>query len=87
MPASDFKRVEKLMQGCAFQDQPGTCPLDGPIEADRAMGEQIPVRATPTYVIEYKGRRLPADHGIPRTGPPASGDPTFRSICAVDVTG
>lgn len=63
MPASDFKRVEKLMQGCAFENQPGTCPLDGPIEADRAMGEQIPVRATPTYVIAYKGRRLPAASG------------------------
>jgi protein-disulfide isomerase len=63
MPASDFKKVEKLMQGCAFQDQPGTCPLDASIEADRAMGEQIPVRATPTYVIVYKGRRLPAASG------------------------
>ena len=63
MPGSDFKRVEKLMQGCSFQDQPGNCPLDASIEADRAMGTQIPVRATPTYVIAYKGRRLPAASG------------------------
>jgi protein-disulfide isomerase len=63
MPASDFRRVEKLMQGCSLQDQPGSCPLDGTINSDRAMGEQIPVRATPTYVIVYKGRRLPAASG------------------------
>jgi protein-disulfide isomerase len=63
MPASDFKRVEKLMQGCSFQDQPGSCPLDATIEADRALGQQIPVRYTPTYVIVYKGRKLPAASG------------------------
>ncbi|MGH9737698.1 MAG: thioredoxin domain-containing protein [Candidatus Acidiferrales bacterium] len=63
MPMSDYRKVERLMQGCSFQDQPGTCPLDASINADRAMGEQIPVRATPTYVIVYKGRRLPAANG------------------------
>jgi protein-disulfide isomerase len=63
MPGSDFRRVEKLMQGCSFQDQPGSCPLDSTINSDRAMGQQIPVRATPTYVIVYKGRRLPAASG------------------------
>lgn len=63
MPASDFKRVEKLMTGCSFQDQPGSCPLDTTIEADRALGQQVPVRYTPTYVIMYKGRKLPAASG------------------------
>jgi protein-disulfide isomerase len=63
MPNSDFKRVEKLMQGCSFEVQPGGCPLDASIEADRALGQQIPVRATPTYVIAYKGRQLPAASG------------------------
>jgi protein-disulfide isomerase len=65
MPASDFKRVEKLMDGCSFQIPPGGgCALDSTIEADRALGNQIPVRATPTYVIIYKGRRLPAASGV-----------------------
>ncbi len=63
MPTSDFRRVEKLMQGCSFQDQPGSCPLDATINADRALGEQIPVRYTPTYIIVYKGHRLPAASG------------------------
>jgi protein-disulfide isomerase len=63
MPGSDFRRVEGLMKGCSFNDPPGSCPLDAPINADRALGEQIPVRATPTYVIMYKGHRLPAASG------------------------
>jgi protein-disulfide isomerase len=63
MPASDFRKVEQLMKGCSFSDAPGTCPLDSAINADRALGEEIPVRATPTYVIVYKGRRLPAASG------------------------
>lgn len=63
MPASDYKRVEKLMTGCSFEVMPGDCPLDATIEADRALGQQIPVRYTPTYVIVYKGRKLPAASG------------------------
>lgn len=63
MPAADFHKVEQLMKGCSFSDQPGTCPLDAAINADRALGAEIPVRATPTYVIVYKGRRLPAASG------------------------
>lgn len=63
MPASEFHRVEKLMDGCSFQVAPGNCPLDASIEADRALGTEIPVRYTPTYVILYKGRRLPAASG------------------------
>ncbi|HVB88146.1 MAG TPA: thioredoxin domain-containing protein [Candidatus Dormibacteraeota bacterium] len=63
MPASDFRKVETLMKGCSFSDQPGSCPLDQSINADQALGEQIPVRATPTYVIIYKGHRLPAASG------------------------
>ncbi|MGH9686745.1 MAG: thioredoxin domain-containing protein [Candidatus Acidiferrales bacterium] len=63
MPMSDYRKVERLMQGCSFQDQPGSCPMDASINADRALGEQIPVRATPTYVIVYKGHKLPAANG------------------------
>ena len=63
MPASEFRKVETLMRGCSFSDQPGSCPLDQSINADRALGQEIPVRATPTYVIVYKGHRLPAASG------------------------
>jgi protein-disulfide isomerase len=63
IPPSEFRKVEQLMKGCSFNDAPGSCPLDGSINADRALGEEIPVRATPTYVIMYKGHRLPAASG------------------------
>ncbi|HXQ26687.1 MAG TPA: thioredoxin domain-containing protein [Candidatus Acidoferrales bacterium] len=77
MSAETFKRVEKLMQGCggqaaeikpaglssAAQANPG-CAVDGYIEQDKALGATIPVRATPTYVITYKGQRLPAGSGV-----------------------
>jgi len=63
MSPSDFHRVETLMKGCSFDVQPGACPLDASINADRALGDEIPVRATPTYVIMYKGHRLPAASG------------------------
>jgi protein-disulfide isomerase len=78
MSASEFKRVESQMHGCempgsasvkstrfALDAQTGdTCGLDPYIELDRALGNKIPVQATPTYVISYKGNKLPAGSGI-----------------------
>jgi Thioredoxin len=40
------------------------CPFDVYIEEDRALGMRIPVQATPTYVITYKGQHLPAGSGF-----------------------
>ena len=66
MPAAEFKRVQKLMTGCEYQP-PGTtgqsCALDSYINADREIGMKVPVQATPTYVIIYKGQKLPAGSG------------------------
>jgi protein-disulfide isomerase len=66
MPSAEFKRVQKLMTGCEYQP-PGTagqsCALDNYINADRELGMKIPVQATPTYVIIYKGQKLPAGSG------------------------
>jgi hypothetical protein len=79
MPASDFKRVQKMMESCEAPPESTSlraphlmdvavethvCPLDKYINEDRAMGMKIPVQATPTYVITYKGQRLPAGSGI-----------------------
>lgn len=81
MSAAEFKRVQKLMEGCqaptsASNSQTGSarmvdaaqtshsCPLDAYIEQDRALGNRIPVQATPTYVITYKGQHLPAGSGV-----------------------
>jgi len=77
MSAADFKRVQSQMHGCempgaasvkpaglALGGQTGdTCSLDTYIDQDRALGNKIPVQATPTYVISYKGNRLPAGSG------------------------
>jgi protein-disulfide isomerase len=79
MPNADFKRVQKIMESCegppASASLSGAhlmdvaveapvCPLDKYINEDRAMGMKIPVQATPTYVITYKGQRLPAGSGV-----------------------
>jgi protein-disulfide isomerase len=80
MSASEFKRVEAQMQGCGLgtpaavksasfavagrSGSSDTCAVDSYIEADRALGNQIPITGTPTYVISYKGHRLPAGSGV-----------------------
>ncbi len=78
MSAAEFKRVQSQMQGCGYPADASvkpaalalggqtsqTCALDTYIDQDRALGNKIPVQATPTYVITYKGTRLPAGSGI-----------------------
>ncbi len=71
MSPADFKRVQLRMHGC---DPPGPsaggptpphpCPLDAYIQQDIALGNQVPVKFTPTYVITYKGQRLPPGSGL-----------------------
>jgi protein-disulfide isomerase len=76
MSAADFKRVQAQMQGC---EAPGPtsgatstltypaggrpCAIDQYIASDILLGGKVPVQATPTYVITYKGHRLPAGSG------------------------
>ena len=71
---ADFKRVEKLMEGCADQGTPAvkpaaaqtshSCAVDPLIEADRALGNQVPIQATPTFVVYYKGKKFSAASGV-----------------------
>ena len=63
---TDMRRVKALMAGCEATVPPGshTCPWDAYIEQDRAMGNQIPVQATPTFLIYYKGQKFPAGQGV-----------------------
>ena len=76
MPAADFKRVQQQMQGCegpgptagqngsiAYPPGGHPCPLDSFIDSDIMIGQKIPVEATPTYRITYKGQTLPAASG------------------------
>jgi protein-disulfide isomerase len=70
MSAAQFKRVQKLMDGPCLVPIPAgsggnhACPFDAYIEEDRAIGMRIPVQATPTYVISYKGQHLPPASGF-----------------------
>jgi protein-disulfide isomerase len=64
--ATDMKAMQKLVDACKDdsgvaqpkQDEPEHhgCPLDEAIQRDVAMGIKIPVAATPTFVITYKGK-------------------------------
>lgn len=66
LSAADMKRVKALMAGCDASVAPGShsCPFDAFIEQDRALGNQIPVQATPTFVIYHKGQKFPAGQGV-----------------------
>ena len=77
MPPADFKRVQKQLEGCDSPpltapphgvDLPKvehyTCPLDTYIAKDIILGKQVPVTATPTFVIYYKDQKYPASSGF-----------------------
>lgn len=69
MSGSDFKRVQKLMESCAapgptakpggIVPSPHPCALDEFIAQDIALGNQVPVTGTPTFIIYNKGQKLP----------------------------
>jgi protein-disulfide isomerase len=70
---ADLKRVQKQVAPCLNQTpvnlRPSasvgqSCSLDAFINQDIALGKQVPVQATPTYVITNKGNRLPAGSGF-----------------------
>ena len=77
MSADEFKKVQAQMKGC---EGPGPtagttgtvtypaggkpCPLDNEIAQDIALGTKVPVQATPTFVITYKGKRMAPGSGV-----------------------
>ena len=74
MSSTDFKRLQKLVEGCeppgptgkpdGINLPPHPCWTDQYIEQDILLGNQVPVKGTPTYVITYKGQRLPPGSGF-----------------------
>jgi protein-disulfide isomerase len=74
MSSVDFKRVQKMMEGCELPGPTGKpdginlpphhCSLDPYIEQDILLGNQVPVKGTPTYVITFKGQRYPPGSGF-----------------------
>lgn len=76
MSGAEFKRVAAIVASCDYPPITSgpngsnplagitrPCALDIPIAQDIEMGYHIPVQATPTYVIMYKGQRLPPASG------------------------
>jgi len=70
---ADFKRAQKLVASCLTQTpqefrppvQAGqACALDEFINQDIALGKQVPVSATPTYVFTRRGQRMPPGSGF-----------------------
>jgi protein-disulfide isomerase len=75
MPATDFKRLQKIMDSCVAPGPtnkagggvnlpPHPCEVDPYIEQDIELGNRVPVTGTPTYVITYKGQRMPPGSGF-----------------------
>jgi protein-disulfide isomerase len=76
MPAADFQRVQTIMKSCAMpapQAVPGSdpmakvargCPVDSYITQDIQTGNGLPVTGTPTYILYYKGQKLPVGSDI-----------------------
>lgn len=74
MPSSDFRRIAKIMDTCeppGPKGEPGgviapphPCEVDSYIEQDIQLGNQIPLTGTPTYIITYKGNRMPPGSGF-----------------------
>jgi protein-disulfide isomerase len=72
---ANFKRVQAILKGCTGpaptskvdhtlpQPEAG-CPVDPYIIQDIVLGTQVPVQATPTFVIHYKGQSYPASSGF-----------------------
>lgn len=74
MPSSDFRRIAKIMDTCeppgpkgqpdGVIAPPHSCEVDSYIEQDIQLGNQIPLTGTPTYIITYKGNRMPPGSGF-----------------------
>jgi Thioredoxin len=62
----EFKRVERLMQGCESNDHNELkgCVVDPEIQRDMAAGDLIPIQRTPTFQILYKGQPYPPEAGF-----------------------
>jgi protein-disulfide isomerase len=63
---ADFKRVEKLMQGCESDshDELKGCAVDEEIQRNIAIGQILPVQQTPTFVITCRGQKYPPTAGV-----------------------
>jgi protein-disulfide isomerase len=72
---ANFKRVEAILKSCtapaptskvdrSLPQAEAGCPVDSYIVQDIVLGNAVPVQATPTFIIHYKGQSYPASSGI-----------------------
>jgi protein-disulfide isomerase len=71
MSSSDFAKLQTILKGCSASVPPQAkfdssmpvgdpnCPVDKFIVEDIALGYQVPIKATPTFVVTYKGKAYP----------------------------
>lgn len=75
MSPADFKRVQAILKPCTSPPPTSrvdgsappadrACPVDQYIVQDIILGYQVPVKATPTFIVRYKGQSYPASSGI-----------------------
>jgi hypothetical protein len=75
MSPADFKRAEAILKPCtspaptsrvdgSAPQADHACPVDIYIVQDIILGYQVPVKATPTFIVHYKGQNYPASSGI-----------------------
>src|SRR3984885_8045459 len=75
MSPADFNRVQALLKSCsgvapkskAHHSLPAADPsgsVDPFLVQDIGLGYSVPVQATPTFVIIYKGQKYPASSGM-----------------------
>ncbi|MFZ0886103.1 MAG: thioredoxin domain-containing protein [Candidatus Acidiferrales bacterium] len=75
MSPADFKRVQAILKPCTTPPPTSrvdgsapqadrACPVDQYIVQDIILGYQVPVKATPTFIVRYKGQSYPASSGI-----------------------
>ena len=65
LPPAEFKRVERLMQGCESDSHAEIvgCAVDTEIQHDMAAAQLLPVTQTPTFVVSSRGQSYPPAAG------------------------
>lgn len=65
LTATEFKRLERIMQGCESNDHEELkgCAVDAEIQRDLAAGALLPLTQTPTWIVTYRGQSYPPQAG------------------------
>ena len=66
LPPAEFKRAERLMQGCESDSHAeiAGCAVDTEIQHDMAAAQLLPVTQTPTFIVSARGQSYPPAAGV-----------------------